>query len=99
MRYQVDLTHLDEVTARITTLHGFLVDSLREVDERIATVQQSWNGEAADKQAQAHQQWVKAAQSVQEGIETMRSAAATARTAYTEASAANLRMLGRGSGA
>ncbi|MEV0712077.1 WXG100 family type VII secretion target [Nocardia aurea] len=99
MRYQVDLAHLDEVTARIATLHGFLVDSLREIDERIALVQQSWNGAAATKQAEAHQQWVLAAQSVQEGIDTMRSAAATAHTAYTEASAANLRMLGRGGGA
>jgi WXG100 family type VII secretion target len=95
MEYRVDLEHLDEVTARIEGLRGFVTESLREVEERIATVQQSWNGEAADRHAEAHAEWVTAAERVRAGIEKMRASAQAAHGHYGDAVAANLRTLGR----
>ncbi|WP_433600520.1 WXG100 family type VII secretion target [Nocardia sp. CA-135953] len=95
MRYQVDLDHLDDVTARIGGLNDFLQESIREIDERMAVMQQSWNGHAADKQAEAHREWATAAQEVREGIEAMQAAARTAHTAYNDAVTENLRTLGR----
>jgi WXG100 family type VII secretion target len=95
MRYQVDLDHLENTTARIGGLNDFLRESLREIDERMAVMQQSWNGQAADKQAEAHREWAAAAQEVREGIEAMQAAARTAHTAYSDAATANLRALGR----
>ncbi|AVL26373.1 hypothetical protein NBRGN_067_00310 [Nocardia brasiliensis NBRC 14402] len=52
-QYRVDLAHLDAVTAKLGGLNTFVAESLREVTERIATVQQNWSGEAADAQAAA----------------------------------------------
>lgn len=95
MGYQVDLEHLDDVTARIGGLHGFLVESLREIDERIAGAQQNWNGESAAAHAQAHAEWVVAAEQVRAGIDAMRAAAAVAHQSYSTAVATNLGILGR----
>jgi WXG100 family type VII secretion target len=96
MGYAVDLDHLDEVTNKIAGLQGFLTESLAEIEERIAALQTTWNGAAADAHAEAHREWTAAAAVVNEGIAAMRTAAAAAHTAYTDAGAANLRVLGRG---
>lgn len=97
--YQVDLDHLDDVTARVAGLHTFMVETLRELDERMTALHadgSQWSGAAAAAHAQAHAQWTEAAARAAAGIERMRAAAAAARSAYTEATAANLRTLGRG---
>ncbi|MGV9611369.1 WXG100 family type VII secretion target [Nocardia xishanensis] len=94
--YRVDLAHLDEVTARIAGLHGFVTESLREIEERIAATQASWTGAAADAHAEAHREWTQAATQMAEGIDTMRAAAAAAHAAYTTAEQTNLKILGRG---
>jgi len=87
------------VTARVTGLHSFITETLREVDERIAALHASgtqWSGAAAAEHAKAHAQWTAAAATAAAEIEKMRAAAAVAHAAYTEASATNLRTLGRG---
>jgi WXG100 family type VII secretion target len=96
--YRVDLDHLEAVTARMEGLNGFVADSLREIEERIATVQGNWSGEAADAHAAAHAEWTDAAAKIRSGLEKMRAAAAAARAQYESASAANIAMLGRGAG-
>ncbi|MFI9402715.1 WXG100 family type VII secretion target [Nocardia sp. NPDC052316] len=95
-RYRVDLAHLDAVTAKVASLTSFVTDSLTELDQRIATVQSSWNGAAADAHATAHAEWVAAATRMTEGLDKMRAAAAAARNSYESGTAANLAMLGRG---
>ncbi|WP_433729165.1 WXG100 family type VII secretion target [Nocardia sp. CA-129566] len=94
-RYQVDLDQLDAVTARIGGLNDFIRESLREIDERMATMQENWSGKAADEQAEAHREWAAAAEKIRGGIEKMQAAARAAHTAYNDAIAANLRALGR----
>ncbi|MFR9769080.1 WXG100 family type VII secretion target [Nocardia sp. SC052] len=93
--YNVDLEHLDNVTVRIGGLVGFVTDSLAGLDARIAAAHLTWGGEAATAHATAHREWAQAATEVREGIDTMRSAAATAHSAYTAALTTNLGILGR----
>ncbi|WP_036530479.1 WXG100 family type VII secretion target [Nocardia sp. CNY236] len=94
--FRVDLEHLDIVTARMEGLNGFVAESLREVEERIAAVQGNWSGEAADAHATAHAEWTAAAIKIREGLTRMRAAATAARKEYESAAAANVAMLGRG---
>lgn len=93
--YAVDLDHLDAVTSAIGGLAGFVSDSLAGLDQRITAAHQSWTGSGAAKHLAAHQTWMKAAAEVHEGIETMRDAAKAAHGHYSDAVAANLRLLGR----
>ncbi|WP_225730490.1 MULTISPECIES: WXG100 family type VII secretion target [unclassified Nocardia] len=93
--YRVDLDHLDQVTAKIGGLLGFLDESLQGIDTRVAALHQQWTGAAAAKHAQAHRDWSAGAAEVREGVETMRAAAQTAHRSYTEVVQTNLRMLGR----
>ncbi|WP_405163892.1 WXG100 family type VII secretion target [Nocardia sp. NBC_01499] len=94
-QYRVDLAHLDTVTAKVAALNAFVSDSLTELDQRIATMQSTWTGAAADAHATAHSEWVAAAR-MTEGLEKMRAAAAAAHASYQNGTAANRAMLGRG---
>ncbi|WP_069160745.1 WXG100 family type VII secretion target [Nocardia altamirensis] len=93
--YRVDLAELENIDTRIAGFTGFLTETLTGLQQRIATLQQTWTGAAADAQAAAFRQWVAAATEAAEGIETMRQAAEDARTRYTTAVETNLRTLGR----
>ncbi|MGN2638694.1 WXG100 family type VII secretion target [Nocardia takedensis] len=95
--YRVDLAHLDEVTDRVASLHRFVVDSLAEVDRRVAELdaQGRWSGAAREAHAAAHAQWSTAAAVMTEALAKMREAASTASSAYTATAAANARILGR----
>ncbi|MEU1548251.1 WXG100 family type VII secretion target [Nocardia sp. NPDC005745] len=95
MEYKVSLGQLDAITVRIDALRGFLEESLIEIDERIATVQQTWNGASAAAYADAHADWIAGAQKAARGIEKMRAAAQAAHDAYSATVTANLSVLGR----
>ncbi|MFQ6397074.1 WXG100 family type VII secretion target [Nocardia sp. KC 131] len=93
--FRVDLDHLDNVTARIAGLSGFLEESLSGVDQRMAAMHLTWSGAAADQHAEAHREWATGAADARDGIELMRKAAVAAHGAYSDGIAANLRMLGQ----
>ncbi|MFI5540511.1 WXG100 family type VII secretion target [Nocardia sp. NPDC051900] len=94
--FRVKLSELEQINARLGAFVGFLNDSLAGLQQRIDTVQQNWNGVAADAQADAFRQWVTGATDVAEGIQAMQEAAQAAHDRYAAAIAANLQMLGRG---
>ncbi|MBF6124812.1 WXG100 family type VII secretion target [Nocardia brasiliensis] len=94
--FQVKLADLEHITARLDGFIGFLSESLTGLQQRIDTVQQSWNGSTADAQSEAFRLWMTGATDVTEGITAMKQAAVDARDRYSSAAAANLRMLGRG---
>ncbi|MBH0778579.1 WXG100 family type VII secretion target [Nocardia bovistercoris] len=94
--YRVDLARLDEATDQAAQLYAFVTQSLTEIQERMTAVRDRWDGQAADAQAAAMQQWTRSAERMATAIEKMRAATAAAHIAYTEAGAANLRILGRG---
>jgi WXG100 family type VII secretion target len=92
--YRVDLEHLEQVTARVHGLAGFVEDSMAGLDARTTTAHQQWSGVAAEKHAAAHRDWMNAATTVRDGIAAMHAAAKTAHEAYTATVAANNRALG-----
>ncbi|WP_433577755.1 WXG100 family type VII secretion target [Nocardia brasiliensis] len=89
------LVELEQITARLDGFIGFLSESLAGLQQRIDTVQQSWNGSAADAQAEAFRLWMAGAADVTDGVTAMKQAALDAHDRYSSAAAANLRMLGR----
>ncbi|MFF0544110.1 WXG100 family type VII secretion target [Nocardia thailandica] len=93
--FRVDLDELEQMIARVSGFTGFLNDSLAGLQQRISAVQQTWNGEAADAQAEAYRDWHIGATDVAEGIDAMCKAVQAAHDRYTAAIAANLAMLGR----
>ncbi|WP_069166506.1 WXG100 family type VII secretion target [Nocardia altamirensis] len=94
--FQVKLAELEQISARLDGFIGFLSESLTGLQQRIDTVQQSWQGSAAGAQAEAFRLWMTGATDVAEGIAAMKQAAEAARDRYSSAAATNLRMLGRG---
>ncbi|MFI9508401.1 WXG100 family type VII secretion target [Nocardia sp. NPDC052566] len=93
--FEVDLDHLDQVTARIGGLVGFVTDSLTGLDTRISALHQEWTGATATAHDRAHREWVTGANEVREGVDAMRAAAHTAHQHYSTAIATNRAMFGR----
>lgn len=92
--FQVDLDDLDQLVTRVSGFVGFLNESLDGLKQRIASVQQTWHGQAADAQDAAFREWHLGATEVAEGIDAMRESVRAAHTRYTAAIEANRRMLG-----
>jgi WXG100 family type VII secretion target len=91
--FEVDLDHLDAVTARIAGLVGFTEDTFTGVEQRVTALHRTWTGAAAATHAEAHRDWAEGAADVRDGIAAMRAAAAAAHAAYSEAITTNMRML------
>ncbi|MBF6441957.1 WXG100 family type VII secretion target [Nocardia farcinica] len=92
--FSFDIDELDQLISRANGFIGFLTESLDGINNRIAAVQQNWQGAAADAQAEAYQEWATGAATVVEGLAQMYDAAVTARDAYSAAAEANSRMSG-----
>ncbi|WP_043657315.1 WXG100 family type VII secretion target [Nocardia thailandica] len=92
--FSFDLDALDQLVSRANGFIGFLTESLDGITQRVATIQQGWNGAAADAQEQAFRDWLTGATTVIEGLQEMHTAAVTARDAYKAAEEINLRMSG-----
>ncbi|GGL40951.1 WXG100 family type VII secretion target [Nocardia jinanensis] len=93
--FQVDLAELEDITARVGNFIGFLSDSLTGLEQRMASLHQTWSGDAAIAQAGAFRQWAAGATDVAEGIDIMRQATLAARDRYIAAIEANRQMFGR----
>ncbi|MEV4155562.1 WXG100 family type VII secretion target [Nocardia salmonicida] len=92
--FTFDIDELDQLISRANGFIGFLTDSLDGINNRIASIQQNWQGAAADAQEEAYREWATGAGTVIEGLAQMYNAAVTARDAYSAAAEANLRMSG-----
>jgi WXG100 family type VII secretion target len=93
--YEVNLDHLDAVTARTAGLRGFVEDSLTGLDARIAAAHRTWTGASADQHAATHREWMDAAAEVRDGIGKMHDAAVAAHGHYSAAADANVKLTGR----
>jgi WXG100 family type VII secretion target len=93
--FGVDLNHLDNVTARIAGLQGFVEDTFTGVTQRVDALHRTWTGAAATAHAEAHRDWTEGAEDVRDGIAAMRAAASAAHTAYRDGIHTNLTMLER----
>ncbi|MGW5569581.1 WXG100 family type VII secretion target [Nocardia thailandica] len=92
--FTYDIDELDQLISRANGFIGFLTDSLDGINNRIAAIQQNWQGAAAEAQEEAYREWATGAATVIEGLAQMCNAAVTARDAYGAAAEANLRMSG-----
>ncbi|UGT57778.1 WXG100 family type VII secretion target [Nocardia asteroides] len=92
--FTFDIDELDQLISRANGFIGFLTESLDGINNRIASIQQNWQGDAADAQEKSYREWTAGAAAVVEGLTQMHDAAVTARDAYSAAQQANLRMSG-----
>ncbi|TDP38393.1 WXG100 family type VII secretion target [Nocardia ignorata] len=96
--YRVDLDELDDVSAQLKGFVQFLTESIANIQQRTSALQSQWSGESASAANDAFTKWLAGAQDVADGIETMRTAALSAKDRYNAAVATNLQMLGRTTG-
>lgn len=92
--FAVDLNHLDSIVGKLNGLSGYVNDHLDEVDDRVVgLLGTGWESVAAEAYHAAHQKWAVGAREFVEGIREMSDSAKAAHGGYTNASAANKRML------
>lgn len=91
-KYAVNLEGLNELIGRLGDFSEQIEQWLEDLDQRIARLQSSWDGEAAAAQQQAHDEWIAGARQMNEALVDLRASAETAHTNYTSALAANQKM-------
>lgn len=93
MRYRVEL---DELLAFVEELQSFeqRAESIAaRVDSQIATLHETWSGEAAAAHRSQHDEWAAGAAQMRDALMQLRDAAHTAHRNYTEAAQVNIEML------
>ncbi|NEW58675.1 WXG100 family type VII secretion target [Nocardia cyriacigeorgica] len=95
--FEVNLTELENLVARLAGLAGFIADHLDDIDDKVAGLQGTgWESIAAQAYADAHRQWSVGARDFVEGVQDMSDAAKAAHGRYRRAIAANARILSSG---
>lgn len=90
--FAVDLDEMLGVVEELARCGAALDGLLDEVAARVAALQQTWSGRAADAQAGAQVEWERGFREMRAALAVMRSAADTAHGNYECAATANLRM-------
>ena len=90
--YSVDLDLLRDTVAALGRCEDACDDGLDRVGSRVRALHTTWSGLAADAQAGAQAEWETGFALMREGLADMRRAAATARSNYSSAVDANVRM-------
>lgn len=93
MRYRVEL---DELLAFVDSLQAFeqRAEAIAAgVDRQIASLHDTWSGDAAAAHRAQHHEWMAGATQMREAVAHLRDAAHTAHRNYTEAVKYNLEML------
>ena len=93
MRYRVEL---DELLAFADELQAFEQRAeaiATQVDERIASLHETWSGNAATAHRAQHDEWMAGAAQMREALAQLREAARGAHRNYTDAAQRNVDML------
>jgi WXG100 family type VII secretion target len=88
--YRVDLSRLQDVIGDLATCERALELLTNDVEARVARLQESWEGEAADAQREAHQEWEAGLREMRAALAEMRKAAKTAHGNYGTAVSTNV---------
>lgn len=91
-RYVVDHDALDSLIVRMEHYLVSMKGWIDDVDSRVAQVQTTWTGEAADAQQGSHQNWQQGAAEMQTALNEIRANARVAHTNYVNAVSANVQM-------
>lgn len=93
MRYRVELEELLAFVDRLQAFEQRAEAIATRVDEQIASLHDSWSGEAATAHRAQHDEWMSAATQMREAVADMRDAAKCAHRNYTDAAQLNVDML------
>lgn len=93
MRYRVELSELLDFADRLEAFESRAEAAATRVDDHIATLHNTWSGDAADTHRTRHQEWMTAATQMRDALAQLRSAAHNAHRNYTDAAQLNVDML------
>lgn len=90
--YMVDLGELDGSVSDMATFDTLVQRHLDALDAVVAQLHNTWHGDAAAAQRDAHETWTTGAQEMRSALAEMKAAAALAHENYRQAAEANRRM-------
>jgi WXG100 family type VII secretion target len=90
--YTLDPDELDEVIGRLEHCEGALERLTADLAKQMATLQETWEGLAADAQREAHEEWTQGMRAMRQALAELRAAARIAHGNYLGAAHANLTM-------
>lgn len=93
MRYRVELSELLDFADRLEAFESRAEAAATRVDDQIATLHNTWSGDAADIHRTRHQEWMTAAAQMRDALAQLRAAAHNAHRNYTDAAQLNVDML------
>lgn len=93
MRYRVELEELLGFVDKLQSFEQRAEAIAARVEGEIASLHETWSGEAAAAHRAQHDEWATAASQMREAINQLRDAAHSAHRNYTEAAQLNMDML------
>jgi WXG100 family type VII secretion target len=93
MRYRVDLEELLVFVDRLQSFEQRAEAIAARVDGQIATLHDTWAGNAAAAHRAQHDEWMAAAAQMPQALAQLRTAADNAHQHYTDAARLNVQML------
>lgn len=93
MRYRVELDELLAFVDRLQSFEQRAEAAAARIDGQIATLHDTWLGQAAAAHRAQHDEWMAGAVQMREALAELRAAANNAHRNYTDAAQANLEML------
>lgn len=92
MTFQIDLDQLSSAITGLQGLEATVERKLGELDATLASLHETWTGEAADAQRAAHERWTDGARDMHRALGDMRAAAQHAHGNYSQAAQTNAAM-------
>lgn len=90
--YAVDLGELDSVVGHAGDLTNQVELWLHDLEALLSRLHETWSGQAASAQLEAHQRWVLGTRHMHNSLHALKASAHTAHTNYSSAVAANSKM-------
>lgn len=86
---KVNLGRLDHVIGELGGFDKEIEQQIAALESRVAALHTRWDGEAAAKHIEAHDEWAQGAQLLSDGIRGLHGASAEAHRSFQETVAAN----------
>ncbi len=93
MRYRVELDGLLAFVAKLEAFEHRAEAIAHRVDDQVADLHSSWEGQGASGHLTQHQDWIAAARQMREALAHLKATAHNAHRNYTEAIELNMTML------
>jgi len=90
--YSIDPDELDEIVVELERTETALETLTDDLDRQVKKLQETWDGLAAQAQAEAHEEWTTGMKACRSALAELRAAARLAHGNYTGAVTANLNL-------